>query len=628
MLCERFPAGSWSLVERRDWHPRPEVSQRQAWESLPEETRGRILRLAEARLDAPWPLLSASLYLEYARTGDRELFEGPYFWRRATVCLLALAECMEDLGRFLSRMADGIWLICEESTWCVPAHVSSQRAGMGLPDTAEPVLDLFAAETGAGLAWISYLLGPRLPAISPLLVPRIQREVEARIIEPFLTRDDFWWMGFDPALGRPNNWNPWVNGNVLSAACLLMDHPARRAAVAARVMTSLDRFLDPYPADGGCDEGPDYWSRAAGSVFDCLETLESVSSGAITAWDEPLVRHMGGYLPRARIDGDFYVNFADASAVCHPPAGVVYGYGKKIGDEAMACLGASLYRGAMEARDNEDTSPERLLRELFRAEEITKTPPGNPLPRDTWLPVIEVMFSRDTEGDSRGFFIAAKGGHNGESHNHNDVGSFIVSRDGLPLVVDAGVGVYTRATFRPDQRYKIWTMQSAFHTLLPTVDGVMQAPGREFAARGVSCEVTSESAVLSLDIAPAYPGAAGIQSWKRRIEHRRGAGITVTDHYSLARPAREVTLSLLTPCKVRSAGAGVIHLRKAALPQRRQTAEGTITVETAVPFQVACRDVELHDERLEAVWGPVLHRVTVTMRDPAATGSLQYSIGR
>ena len=294
MLSDRFPPGSWTLVERERWHPRPDITQRQAWESLPGEARGRILRRAEARREQPWPVLPASLYLEYVRTGDRELFQRPYFWRRSTLCLMALAECMEDRGRYLDRIADGVWLICEESTWCVPAHILTQRAGMDLPDTTEPVLDLFAAETGAELAWISYLLGPRLPAVSKLLAPRIHREVEARIIEPFLARDDFWWMGFDTALGRPNNWNPWVNGNVLAAACLLVDDPARRTAVVARVMKSLDRFVDPYPADGGCDEGPGYWSRAAGSVFDCLETLESVSGGRITAWDQPLSVRWGG----------------------------------------------------------------------------------------------------------------------------------------------------------------------------------------------------------------------------------------------------------------------------------------------------------------------------------------------
>ncbi len=73
-----------------------------------------------------------------------------------------LAECLENRGRYLERIADGIWLICEESTWCVPAHVNFQRSGVGLPDVREPVLDLFAAETAAALAWTVYLLAGAL----------------------------------------------------------------------------------------------------------------------------------------------------------------------------------------------------------------------------------------------------------------------------------------------------------------------------------------------------------------------------------------------------------------------------------------------------------------------------------
>lgn len=60
-----------------------------------------------------------------------------------------------------------------------------------------------------------------------------------------------------------------------------------------------------------------------------------------------------------------------------------------------------------------------------------------PMLRDAWLPGIEVMTARDRGGSSGGFFVAAKGGHNAESHNHNDVGTFLVYRDGTPLPVDA-----------------------------------------------------------------------------------------------------------------------------------------------------------------------------------------------
>ena len=53
------------------------------------------------------------------------------------------------------------------------------------------------------------------------------------------------------------------------------------------------------------------------------------------------------------------------------------------------------------------------------------------------------MAARSSQGSERGFYVAAKGGHNAESHNHNDVGSFIVYADGYPALIDVGVEAYT-----------------------------------------------------------------------------------------------------------------------------------------------------------------------------------------
>jgi hypothetical protein len=58
-----------------------------------------------------------------------------------------------------------------------------------------------------------------------------------------------------------------------------------------------------------------------------------------------------------------------------------------------------------------------------------------------------------------------------------------VALDRRPLLIDVGVGVYTRQTFGP-QRYEIWTMQSSWHNV-PEVDSIQQAAGRDHAARRV-----------------------------------------------------------------------------------------------------------------------------------------------
>ena len=82
-----------------------------------------------------------------------------------------------------------------------------------------------------------------------------------------------------------------------------------------------------------------------------------------------------------------------------------------------------------------------------------------------------------------GLTLAVKGGHNGEHHNHNDVGSFVVASDGVPVIVDAGRPTYTAQTFGPD-RYAIWTMQSGWHNV-PVIGGREQLPGAAHAARDV-----------------------------------------------------------------------------------------------------------------------------------------------
>ncbi|MFF5249487.1 hypothetical protein ACFY3V_34860 [Streptosporangium sp. NPDC000095] len=54
-----------------------------------------------------------------------------------------------------------------------------------------------------------------------------------------------------------------------------------------------------------------------------------------------------------------------------------------------------------------------------------------------------MMVARERRGSPDGLFLAAKGGYNVESHNHNDVGPFIVALDARPVLVDVGVGEYT-----------------------------------------------------------------------------------------------------------------------------------------------------------------------------------------
>ena len=165
-----------------------------------------------------WPALPATLHMETRRNGNRSRYEAPYFKRREALALLTLAECIEGRGKYVDDIINGVWCICEESSWCLPAHIDM------LPDVSRPEIDLFSAETAALLSWVDYLLKPALDTQCPAVSLRISYEVRRRVMEPYLARNDFWWMSFFTEPGQYpvcNNWNPWCNSGCLTAFLLL-----------------------------------------------------------------------------------------------------------------------------------------------------------------------------------------------------------------------------------------------------------------------------------------------------------------------------------------------------------------------------------------------------------------------
>jgi hypothetical protein len=606
-----------ALLPRARWNPYPRAADRAQWQSLPAETRDVLIRSGEAALHGDWPSLAATLFLEYARNGNRSRYEAARNARRSRLRDLTLAECVEGKGRFLDEMLNGIWLTCEETFWGVPAHMGLQKRGVGLPDPEEQVIDLFAAETASQLAWTEYLLGPELAKVHPLLRERIGVELERRILSVYRNRDDFWWMGLRGGRSM-NNWNPWINSNCLGCA-LLFEKDGQRPALVQKILRSLDAFLDSYHDDGGCDEGPGYWGHAGGSLFDNLELLYSASAGAIDFYSFPLVKEIGRYIYRAHIADRWFTNFADAPPRVSLAGDLVFRYAKRIGDANMQAL------GAWAARDRDGGSRGgSLLRELpalFNWKAVASADARQPLVRDVWLPGIQVMAARRKQGSAEGLYLAAQGGHNAESHNHNDVGNFIVYAGGEPAIVDAGVETYTAKTFS-SRRYEIWTMQSAYHNL-PTVNGAMQAAGRQFAARDVSYRADDAAAEFRLDIGAAYPREAGIEAWRRALRFDRAKNeIEIRDAYVLQRDGGKVAFTLMTPCSVAQSAPGELTLSEGLLKS------GTVKVRHAKELTVKTEPVSTMDARLRPIWGDQIYRVLLSAESLPAKGEFVLRIAQ
>jgi hypothetical protein len=256
------------------------------------------------------------------------------------------------------------------------------------------------------------------------------------------------------------------------------------------------------------------------------------------------------------------------------------------------------------------------MRDIFTAQDLDSTNPAPPLLRDAWMPDLQVFAARDQKGETRGFYIAGKGGNNGESHNHNDVGNCIIYLDGKPAVIDAGVETYTKKTFS-DQRYDIWTMQSGYHSL-PTVNGFMQKDGADFKASDVQYEASEALVKFSLELAGAYPAEAAVRSLKRSLVLERGKRIILTDQFDLSEATEPFTLNLLTAEKPALESPGSIFL----------TDNGLVISFSKALFSPKIETVEIEDPRLRSSWGERIYRIILTLQEVQKKGEYTVEFSR
>lgn len=543
------------LITDNSWNKMPGYKDRQYWSGLPEATRQDYIKKAEGYLEYNWPVVRATDYLEFIRSGDRR--QQVYSACSTALISLVMGELVEGKGRFMDQVINAVWYYSEQTWWGWSAHLSAQKAGSGLPDINEPYVDLGVGEVTSNLSWTWYLFKDEFDKVHPLISARLKQEITKKSLEPYFQRSDWGYMGFKG--GRPNNWNPWINYNMLTSYMLVESDPAKKIAEVQKVINSLDKFLNGYSDDGGCDEGPSYWGAAGALLYENLEILKNATGGKFDVFDDPLVQNIGKYFYKVNIHAPYFINFADADATTGGNASAVYRYGKAIKDPIMQKFGAYLAKmndkgdGALGGKIGDQIRNLGLIRELREAEG------KEALVADFWFPDTEIAGARDKEGSFNGFFFGAKGGFNAESHNHNDIGSCLMYYDGKPALIDVGREEYVAKTFS-SRRYEIWTMQSGFHNL-PAINGVDQKDGSKFKASNSTFNASPKSATFSTDIAGAYPEEAKVKSWIRSYTLNRGKSFVVNDKFELSENSTGVTSSnFITYCKVSQVKPGILKL--------------------------------------------------------------------
>lgn len=510
------------------FQPYPPACHRDQWQALSEDLKERIIQNGETYLNFDYPSLTAVDFMEFSRTGNRERFEDKQFLRRNALDNLVLAECVEYKGRFLDDIINGLYLICEENAWQLPAHNSYIRdtPQFILPDVTRPVIDLFAAETASVLSIAEYLLRQELISISPFLSEMINKNLNERIFTPYL-EEHFWWMG--DGVSQMNNWTIWCTQNVLLSAFSRDLPEAKKEAILHKAVKSMDYFLVEYGDDGCCDEGAQYFRHAGLCLFNCLFLLNEITDHAFSAsYRFDKIKNIASYIINVHINDIYYVNFADCSPVAGRCGAREFLFGKMTGNQELMAFAASDYQNSEDPLTLKEHNLFYRLQTIFTHREMIswdKTPKITH--KNIWYESVGIFISRDEL-----FCLAVKAGDNNDSHNHNDTGSFTIYKDGLPLLIDVGVETYSKKTFSPD-RYDIWTMQSCYHNLPTFFDGhepILQKDGATYQAAKVFHQFGPEENIISMDLASAYPDRR-IHSYLRTVVHKQGNEIEITDHY-------------------------------------------------------------------------------------------------
>ena len=457
------------------------------WKQVREEAiyrplREQLLRSLESEGWDEIPALHYSAYRRFVYDGNRDEYENPYFKRRRMMNILAvLALIYPEREEYLVKLMDVIYAICDEYTWCLPAH----QTELGKNNNRH--IDLFAAETGFCLSEIYTLLGSRF---EPLIADRIRVEVDRRIIQSFLDTTFFW-----ERVGT--NWAAVCMGSV-SCTFMLM-RPELCPDLEERFCSAMRYFLGGFGPDGVCEEGFAYWCYGFGFFTVWADMIRTFTEGRVDWFKLDKVKAVAPFLSRMYLTEGCTVSFSDTGRTGRFNIGVLHYLKNEYPHEVVVPDPA--YSELMDACGRWCT----FLRTFTWMREEYLIAAGEAKADMTYYaPSVHWLVKRGAT-----YSFAAKGGHNSEPHNHHDVGSFILAKDGRQILTDPGGGVYSRQYFS-SPRYTFVACGSHGHSLPyfgTDADRAergffygYQKDGKQFCAK----DVVFDGDTFTLDIAPAY----------------------------------------------------------------------------------------------------------------------------
>lgn len=153
----------------------PDYSDRDGWSKILGRRTDSILKKAQTFQSYEWTPVSASAYLEYER-GENKVALDVISANRNCLNTMILAELAEGRGRFLSKIADFIWLETTRLSWDVT-----------FPDYEKKSITPYVVDNAVSLAYACYFFKEQLDKMDPSIFKTVRQAVRTNLLDPFIS---------------------------------------------------------------------------------------------------------------------------------------------------------------------------------------------------------------------------------------------------------------------------------------------------------------------------------------------------------------------------------------------------------------------------------------------------------
>ena len=585
------------------------AADRAAWGKIAAHEAGKnAVRSANARLEEQIPECPDALYLEFTTpgNGNRRNYEKPYFRRPSSMVVLATGECIENKGRFISKIVEYVDVLCSERTWTMPAHDRNLSAFNGKKHN----VDLGAVHRAISLAWVYSVLGEKLPSETRV---KIRSELDRRIFAPMRKCNvaeyssqvaPMWWFQ------SYNNWTAVCHAGVVFSALSVLDDKMDRAAFIESAERSIPGFFSGFTDDGYCSEGLGYWNYGWGEFLVLTLAVREATFGKVDFCSSPKAKTIMRFGTGVLVSGTTAASIADGGGSLD--AGVL-----QLGHLIWPDL--PMTKNAAKRKPLVNGCTRYALLDFGQWDKVPSSPVVD-YPVRTEFPIAQMYVMRPGKTDMP-FRLSVKSGHNDEFHNHNDVGTYALFVGDLYLSGDPGGTIYTEKTFS-SRRYEIKMLNSYGHPV-PVLNGCLQSTGRKFEGKVVSTSFGDEKDVIVFDISGAYDKTASKISKLERtfVYDRAGGKVTVTDKIAFDGKGT-VSVPVLTPGTMVSCDDGSCVL---SVPKKGKK-KGDCKVKVSVSVDGSQWKIE--EDRIDNPGMLSPNRYAVTLAEPVESAeiSLTYSL--